>query len=184
MAHSTPTSGHLGVDKTYKRLTALYYWPGVYRDVAIFVRACATCQQTKVEQNTPADLMGRRVLEQPWQMLAADCMGPYPKSKGVHAYIVVFRDFFSKWTECVPLRKANAKTIRRALEDTVVYRWGTPEIFFIDNATEFVNREMVNAASELGIRHTTTPPYHTQPNPVERANRMTKTMIASFTQAH
>ena len=49
-------------------------------------------------------------------------MGPYPESKGGYAYVVVFRDFFSKWTECVLLRKANAKTIRRALEDTVVYR--------------------------------------------------------------
>ena len=64
-AHSTPTSGHLGVDKTYKCLTALYYWPGVYRDVAIFVRACVICQQAKVEQNTLAGLMGRRVLNSP-----------------------------------------------------------------------------------------------------------------------
>ena len=158
--------GHLGVDKTYKRLMALYYWPGVYRDVAIFVRACVTCQQTKVEQHTPAGLMGRRVLEQPWLMVAADCMGPYPKSKSGHAYIVVFRNLFSKWTECVPLRKANAKTIRRALEDTVVYRWGTLEVLFTDNGTEFVNMEMAKAATELGIRHTTTPPYHARTNPV------------------
>ena len=91
-------------------------------------------------------------------MVAADCIGRYPKSKGGHAHIVVFRDLFSKWTECVPLRKANAKTISRALEDTVVYRWRTPEVLFTDNGTEFVNKEMAKAAAKLGIRHTTTPP--------------------------
>ena len=61
----------------------------------ISIRACETCQQMKVEQNTPAGLMGRRVLEQPW---LTDCMGPYPKSKGGYDYVVVFRDFFrSGW---------------------------------------------------------------------------------------
>ena len=115
-------------------------------------------------------------------MVAADCMGPYPKSEGGHAYTIVFRDLFSKWAECVPLRKANAKTIRRALEDTVVYRWDTPEVLFTDNGTKFKNKEMAKAAADLGIRHPTTPPYHFQANPVERSNRMMKTMIASFTQ--
>ena len=70
--------------------------------------------------------------------------------------------------ECVPLRKANTKTIRRALEDTVVYyRWDIQEVLFTDNGTEFVNKEMAKAVSELGIGHTTTPPYHAQANPVE-----------------
>ena len=43
-------------------------------------------------------------------------------------------------------------------------------------------KEMAKAAAELGIRRTTTPPYHAQANPVERANRIMKTMLASFTQ--
>ena len=115
------------------------------------------------------------MLEQLWVMVAADCMGPYPKSKNRYSYVVVFRDLFSMWTECVSLRKANAKTIRRALEDTVVYRWGIPEVLFTGNRTEFVNKEMEKAASELGIRHTMTRPYHAQANPVERANQIIKT---------
>ena len=113
-------------------------------------------------------------------MVATDCMGPYPKCKGGYAYVVVFRDSLSKWTQCVLLRKANVKTIRRALKDTVVYRWGTPEVFFTDKGIKSMNKEMAKAASDLGKRHTTTPPYHAQANPVERPNRIMKTMIASF----
>ena len=94
----------------------------------------------KIEQNTLAGLMGHRVLEQSWQIVAANCMCPYPKSKGDYAYIIVFMDLLSKWTVCVTLRKANAKTIRRVLEDTAVYRWGTPEVLFTDNGTQFVNK--------------------------------------------
>ena len=40
-AHSEPQEGHLGVEKTYHRLSLRYYWPGIYADVAKFVRHAA-----------------------------------------------------------------------------------------------------------------------------------------------
>lgn len=61
-----------------------------------------------------------------------------------------------------------------------IFHWGVPEILFIDNSTKFLNKLISNAAKELGIRSSTTPPYHTQANPVEKVNRVLKTMIASF----
>src|SRR5262249_18468492 len=42
--HSIPTAGHFGVKKTYQRILAQFYWPGVKRDVELFVRGCLTCQ--------------------------------------------------------------------------------------------------------------------------------------------
>ena len=39
-ARSTPSSGHLGVEKTYDRISREYYWKGMYHDVNNFVRAC------------------------------------------------------------------------------------------------------------------------------------------------
>ncbi|XP_033217042.1 uncharacterized protein LOC117172875 [Belonocnema kinseyi] len=36
---------------------------------------------------------------------------------------------------------------------------------------------------QLGIRHSTTPPYHAQANPVERVNRVVKTMMTSFVES-
>jgi len=49
-----------------------------------------------------------------------------------------------------------------------------------DNDTEFVNKVMKEFAEANGIAHTTVPPYHPQANPVERVNRVLKTMIVSF----
>ena len=54
-AHDTTTSGHLGTDKNFQRLSLLYYWPGMFKDVANYVRSCKTCQKMKVEQ---AELVG------------------------------------------------------------------------------------------------------------------------------
>ena len=179
-AHATLASGHLVMEKTHARLALLYYWPGMFRDVATYVRACQICQQMKVEQAGPAGLMGKRVIEQPWTTVAADIMGPLPLSREAFSYVLVFQDMFTKWIEIVSLRKANGRSVQKAFQDVVVFRWGTPEILFTDNGTELVNNLIAKAAAELGIRHTTTPPYHAQANPVERMNRVIKTMIASF----
>ena len=32
-AHRDRTSGHLGVEKTYKRIAQEYYWPGMWHEV-------------------------------------------------------------------------------------------------------------------------------------------------------
>ena len=49
-----------------------------------------------------------------------------------------------------------------------------------DNGTEFKNRVVEDFLKERGVHHTNTPTYHPQANPVERANRTLKTMVASY----
>ena len=46
--HCAPSSGHLGIDKTYDRVAREYYWKGMYYDVNNFVRECEQCQRYKV----------------------------------------------------------------------------------------------------------------------------------------
>jgi len=113
-------------------------------------------------------------------VIAADIMGPLPRSKSGFQYLLVIQDAFSKWIEYRPLRAANGAKIREALEDLVISRWGTPKFLVTDNGTEFTNRVIADFAKENGIIHTTVPPYHPQANPVERVNRILKTMIVAY----
>ena len=53
-------------------------------------------------------------------------------------------------------------------------------MFHTDNGTEFVNKALAEKLREYGIKHSTTPAYHPQANPVERVNRVVKPMISSF----
>jgi len=86
-AHDVPQSGHLGVEKTYQRVATRYFWPRMFREIANYVKHCDVCQRTKVEQNVPMGLMGRRAVETSWTVVAADIMGPFPLSKNGNAYI-------------------------------------------------------------------------------------------------
>ena len=82
----------------------------------------------------------------------------------------------------MPIRRANAQAIITALEENIVFRYGAPQVFHTDNGTEFVNKATVEKLREYGIKHSTTPAYHPQANPVERINRGVKTMISSFVE--
>ncbi|XP_032457928.1 uncharacterized protein LOC116738679 [Nasonia vitripennis] len=152
----------------------------MYRDVSNFVRTCTVCQQCKVEQALPAGLMGQRRVPGPWEIVAADIMGPFPRSTQGYQYILIFLDVFTKWIEVSPIRKADGKTIRKNLNERVILRFGVPEAFLSDNGTEFRNKVLAQFLKELRIQHRTIPPYHAQANPVERVNRTFKTMITTF----
>ena len=80
-AHREVTAGHLGVEKTYERIAQEYYWPRVWHDVYQFVQECDECQRYKTDQTAPKGLIGGRVVERPWAVVASDLM-EFPQSKG------------------------------------------------------------------------------------------------------
>lgn len=141
---------------------------------------CDDCQKAKPSQGAPPELMGRRIVDQPWSLVSADCMGHLPRSRSGNSYIVVFHDYFTKWVEIKALRAAKAKAICAALEDLVISRWGRPEVILTDNGTEFSNKLMKDVTSFYGIHHSTSPAYHPQANPTERVNRVIKTMLRAY----
>ena len=44
IAHDTPMSGHLGINKTYRKIQNHFYWPRLKQDVAQYRSSCHTCQ--------------------------------------------------------------------------------------------------------------------------------------------
>ncbi|XP_031779781.1 uncharacterized protein LOC116416239 [Nasonia vitripennis] len=138
-AHCPPSSGHLGIEKTYDRVAREYYWRGAYHDVYKFVQSCEECQKYKTAQSGAKGLMGRPVVERPWAIVAADLM-EFPPSKNRFKYLVVFQDLFTRWIKLKPLRKADAKSVARAFEELILFRWETPEYFLTDNGKEFDNQ--------------------------------------------
>ena len=61
--------------------------------------------------------------------------------------------------------------------------WGIPKVLHSDSGTEFNNNAVNELAVTFGIHHSFTPLYHPQANPVERTNRVLKTMIKSFIES-
>nr|XP_041631999.1 uncharacterized protein LOC121502446 [Drosophila kikkawai] len=166
--HDHPTAGHLGVRKTSTRVAQRYYWPGLFREVARYVRRCPTCQRYKVSQEKPAGQMFTRQVEEPFHILCADFVGPLPRSKQGNKMLLVFLDAFSKWVELVPLRKATATHLERAFRERILSRFGVPRTFVCDNGTQFTGRSFQKFCQSLGMELQHTAPYTPRQNPTER----------------
>lgn len=179
--HDHPLSGHLGGFKTLQRLREHYYWPGMASDTARYVGRCETCFAQKPLQRPPAGLMGQhRIVTRPWQMVSVDIIGPLPMSTSRHRFIVSFSDYFSKYSVFVPLRTATAKAVSNVLEKEVILMFGAPQTIICDNGSQFRSRQFQAKASEYQIDICYTPHYHPQANPMERPNRVIKTLISSY----
>ncbi|GJY04705.1 putative reverse transcriptase domain-containing protein [Tanacetum coccineum] len=56
-AHKSEYSIHPGADKMYYDLRDIYWWPGMRKDVALYVSKCLTCSKIKAEHQRPSDLL-------------------------------------------------------------------------------------------------------------------------------
>ncbi|XP_054281224.1 uncharacterized protein LOC128998894 [Macrosteles quadrilineatus] len=92
-------------------------------------------------------------------------------------------DTFSKWTELASIASATAKNVVTKLK-AILLRHGAPDVLITDNGTQFVGKLVRELAAEWGITLQTTAPYSPQSNPVERQNRVVKTMIAQFVKGN
>lgn len=182
--HSRPTAGHQGIAKTIARIARRYYWPGMFRDTARFVRSCSVCRRFKGE---PRKLPGKMQPSRnciPWETVSTDLVGPLPRSSKGNCYIVVFQDRFTKWVHCRAIRKATAKAVSQALYEDILMRFGCPRVVISDNGTQYTGKMFRGLLKDLGIQHRLTPPYTPQANPVERTNKTLKTMVASFCEGN
>ncbi|GJR25055.1 putative reverse transcriptase domain-containing protein [Tanacetum coccineum] len=55
--HKLKYSIHLRADKMYYDLRDMYWWPGMKKDIAVYVRKCLTCLKVKIEHQRPSGLL-------------------------------------------------------------------------------------------------------------------------------
>lgn len=180
--HTEPTAGHLGIFKTYHRLSLRYYWPGMHADVVKFVSSCSVCLSHKLPNHTTLGEMGRpKQCSRPFQMISIDFVGPLPSSRKQNAYLLVVVCCFSKYCMMFPMRRATAVGVIKNLEDSVFLVHGVPQTIFLDNGSQFISKELEVFFKKYKIPNVFfTPKYTPQVNTVERYNKTIVTCISVF----
>ena len=180
-AHDIPLSGHLGKKKTLDRITQRFFWPGVRKDVTEYCRSCKPCQLTsKYHTKFKAPMISLPVVDQPFERIAMDIVGPLERSKSGNKYVLVICDYATRYPEAIPLRSIEAKKIANELVK-LFSRVGIPKEILTDQGSNFTSKLLKEIYHMLSIRGITTTPYHPQTDGlVERFNGTLKSMIRKF----
>uniref|UniRef100_A0A2N9G2A5 Integrase catalytic domain-containing protein n=1 Tax=Fagus sylvatica TaxID=28930 RepID=A0A2N9G2A5_FAGSY len=141
-------------ESLYRRLQRLgYFWPSMTREAtslqgtvlilkiqADFVKSCHTCQlQANLIHTHPTSLQN---MATPWPFhtWGLDLIGPINPSSGGYIWILVATEYFSKWVEAIPLRKATGAAVANFIREHIITRFGIPHKIISDNGTPFVNK--------------------------------------------
>ena len=182
LAHSHQLGAHLAVEKTYERVLARFYWPGVKRAVEDFCKSCPECQLNAPRPIQRNPLIPLPIIEVPFTRLAVDIVGPLPKSARGHKYILVILDYATRYPEAIPLRTATATAVARELF-MMFTRVGVATEILSDQGTCFMSRVLSSLYKWLNIKRIRTSAYHPQTDGlVERFNRTLKSMLKKLAE--
>ena len=158
LAHETPMSGHLGVNKTYHKILHHFYWPGIKSE---HCKSCHTCQMVgKPNQTIPkAQLQPIPAFDEPFSRVIIDCVGPLPKTKKGCEYLLTIMCASTRFPEAIPLRNIKAKTIVNALVKFFTFI-GLPKSIQSDQGSHFMSGIFQQVMYELGIKQYKSSAYH------------------------
>ena len=82
-----------------------------------------------------------------------DTKDPINPSSDGYSFIHVIVDAFSHFVVTVPIKSNNAKTAVNTILHHWITKFGPPIYLVTDRGTEYINADMTNLCTLMGIRH-------------------------------
>jgi hypothetical protein len=184
--HSTPSGGHSGFLRTYRRLADSLYWVGMQKHIRDYVRSCDVCQRQKHSATTPGGLLQPLPIPNSvWEDLSIDFITGLPKSRGYEAVLVVV-DRLSKYSHFILLKHPyTAKTIAELFVREVVRLHGVPNSIISDRDPLFVSHFWLELFKLQGTKLKMSSAYHPETNgQTEVINRCLESYLRCFASDH
>ena len=181
-AHEDLFAGHLGIDKTFSKVSRNFFWPGFKKDVKRHCKTCHDCQIAgKPNQTIPkAPLSPIPSIGEPFEHILIDIVGPLPKSTGGVEYVLTIMDRISRYPEAIPLKSTTSPVIVKHLIE-FFSRYSLPKTIQSDQGTNFTSRYFRGQMEALGIQHRISTPYHPESQgAIERFHQTLKSMIKKY----
>ena len=163
--HSSDCGSHPGKRRLHKQLLLLgYYWPMMKRDSKDLVKTCHACQVLGAAIHTHPNVLQDMTTPWPFHTWGLDLIGPINPPSNGYIWILVATEYFTKWVEAIPLKKATGATVANFIRDHIFTRFRIPRSLISDNRTPFINKDMKELTEAYHIKHGRSIPYYPQGN--------------------
>ena len=179
--HDDLVSGHLGRDRTLRRVQESYWWPGWHQDTVNHVKSCVRCSATKPSPKLRVGNLNPVVVNDVWEKLGVDIVGRLPTTGRGNRYVVVLTDYLSKWVEAFAVPDITVNRVARRIVEDVFCRYGVPGSLVSDRGQPFVSKLQQRILRLLGTVPAFTSPYHPEADGLtERFNGTLVKMISCY----
>jgi hypothetical protein len=84
----------------------------------------------------------------------------HPKSYKGHQFILVATDYFTKWTETVPMRNMTHQEVISFMQEHIIYRFGVPQTLITDQGPSFMSHQFREFPESMKIKLLNSSPYY------------------------
>ncbi|GKD08359.1 putative reverse transcriptase domain-containing protein, partial [Tanacetum coccineum] len=151
-------------DKMYHDLRDVYWWPGIKKDIVVYVSKCLTCSKVKAKHQRPFGLMQQpKIPEWKWEGIVMDFILKLLRTISGHDSIWVILDRLTRFAHFLAIREDySMDKFMRLYINEVVTRYGVPISIISDRYGHFTLRfwKMLQRALETRLDMSTT--YHPQ----------------------
>ncbi|KAK8934166.1 hypothetical protein KSP39_PZI014581 [Platanthera zijinensis] len=179
-AHHTKYSIHPGSTKMYKDVKKLFWWPGLKKDVALYVARCQTCALVKAECQKPGGfLKSLPIPEWKFDDISMDFVHGLPRSQKGNDAIWVIVDRLTKVSHFIPMRKDDpVEKLAKLYVDNIVRMHGVPRSIVSDRDGRFTSNDWRLVHQMLGSKLKFSTAFHPQTDgQTERVNRTLEDML-------
>jgi hypothetical protein len=181
--HDAPYAGHVGTRRTLKNVQRYFYWAGMARDVARYVKECDSCQRNKSSNRKPAGML--RPLPVPgdtWESVSMDLIVSLPRTAAGYTAIVVFVDRLSKMVRLAPCADdVSAEQLADIFVAQVVANHGVPRSIVTDRDIRFTSKFWKAFVAQMRVQHGMSTAFHPQSDGnTERVNRVLEDMLRHY----
>jgi hypothetical protein len=119
---------------------AVRYCAMMMDDCVRYKKGCEACQKFGDVQLTPASILHPIVKPWPFRRWGLDFVGDiHPVSSKGHRFVLVATDYFTKWTEAVPLKNMTHKKVMEFVQEHIIHRFGIPQTLTTDQGASFMS---------------------------------------------
>ena len=182
LATESTMGGHLGINKTYSKITKHFYWPQIRHCVVEFCRSCHICQMVgKPNQKIAVvSLEPIPAFEEPFSKVIIDCVGPLPKTKSRNQNLLTIMCVSTRLPEAIPLTNITAPKLSKALVNSFTLV-GLPKEIQSDQGSNFMSELFQQVVFQLGFKQIISSAYHPESQgALERFHSTLKNMMRTY----